>query len=134
MELLSARLSGTARVAFDEWVIEDPEVSENYRAVKDGLPNRMGEKNITWKTIVDFFNLKMVKDEKITEYSSRYLAASKVISVEELQGCKFVFSLPMKVRELFTKYSGEWPKNLEGMVSLAQEGSLLRSWYKRREK
>ena len=121
MELLSARLSGTARVAFDEWVIEDPEVSENYRAVKDGLPNRMGEKKITWKTIVDFFNLKMGKDEKITEYSSRYLAASKVISAEELQGCKFLFSLPMKIRELFAKYSGEWPRNLDGMVSLAQE-------------
>ena len=41
--------------------------------------------------------------------------------MEELQACKFLFSLPIKVRELFTKYSGEWPRNLEGMVILAQE-------------
>ena len=121
VELLSGRLSDTARLVFDEWVLEDPEVAEDYCAVKTGLPKRSGEKKTTWKMIVDFSNLKMSKEEKIVDYSKKYVSAAKSITMEELQACKFLFSLPIKVRELFTKYSGEWPRNLEGMVILAQE-------------
>ena len=121
VELLSSRLNGLARKAFEEWIVEDSKIYRDYKSFKNGLPGRFGTKEMTWKSIVDFHQCKIGKVETINDYCGRYLQASNKITIDELQACKFLFSLSMEVRQLISRYSGEWPRNLEGMIHLAKE-------------
>ena len=102
-------------------MLEDPEVLEDYQRFSIELPNRTGEKKKTWKTIVDFHNLKMGKDEDISAFAIKYLNASSQVTPDEMQACKFLFAFPIRIRELMTRYAGKWPRTLEGMMDLVQE-------------
>lgn len=38
-----------------------------------------------------------------------------------MKSVKFFASLPIKIREVITRYSGEWPRNLKKMMALSKE-------------
>lgn len=71
LELLTARLSGIARTAWENWVLEDPCMIDDYEQVKLNFGNRIGGVENPWKLLMDFQMLQMGLDEDIGDFADK---------------------------------------------------------------
>ena len=81
---------------------------------------RLGGDVDYWKSITEFHNMKMGVSDDINEYSDKYIRADNAISVDAYKAAKYFFSLPLSVRTLIGRHSGEWPQTLGAMIKLAK--------------
>lgn len=76
VELITSRLSGKARKAWNEWVFEEADMMSDYLKLKLSFLGRFEEEVNPWRRLVDFQSLKM-GEEGIDAYDKKYLMRLK---------------------------------------------------------
>ena len=82
VELITSRLSGKARKAWEEWYQEEPLVMVDYLQLKNDFVGRFEEEINPWKRLVDFQNLQMGGGERIDDFAKKYLHLATAVDAE----------------------------------------------------
>lgn len=121
LELLTSRLTGNALTIWSDWLLEEPEIMDDFQRFKAEFPGRMGGSENPWKLLMDFQMMRMSNDEDIDDYIEKYSKLRREVDLEGCEAVKFFCSLPVRIREILTRFPGEWPRNLKEMVTLTKE-------------